>query len=76
MHILRQGEAKLNEVLHPHAPRVSVRLIEGTNMPMESMFSKADPYVILSMGGKTYKSKTLSNQTNPKWNETVRFLKI
>ena len=51
--------------------QVQVLLIEARNLPSKDFFSRADPYVKMSMNGVTFRSNTVQNNANPVWNQTV-----
>ena len=34
---------------------------------------KSDPYVVVKLAGEKEKTKTVSNSSDPVWNETVKF---
>ena len=50
-----------------------VELVRATNLLSADRNGFSDPYVKLSLVGKTHKSKTIKKTLNPTWNETFGF---
>lgn len=49
---------------------VSVKIMRGTNLAVRDMLS-SDPYVIISLGHQTVKTRVVKNNLNPVWNEKL-----
>ncbi|KAH6766506.1 Calcium-dependent ARF-type GTPase activating protein family [Perilla frutescens var. hirtella] len=49
---------------------VKVNIIRGTNLVVRDMVS-SDPYVVLSLGNQSMKTKVIKNNINPVWNECL-----
>eukprot|EP00252_Welwitschia_mirabilis_P002775 TRINITY_DN12762_c0_g1_i1.p1 TRINITY_DN12762_c0_g1~~TRINITY_DN12762_c0_g1_i1.p1 ORF type:complete len:162 (-),score=39.60 TRINITY_DN12762_c0_g1_i1:102-587(-) len=49
---------------------LKVKVIKGTNLAIRDMIS-SDPYVILSMGHQTTKTRVIRSNLNPVWNEEL-----
>ena len=53
---------------------VHVLLVRATNLPkMNKNGKSSDPYCILTLGKKNFKSKTISKCLNPEWKESFEF---
>merc|ERR1712013_850349 len=50
-----------------HSRKLVFKLIEGRNLKNTDLVGKADPYVIIKCNDKTFKTKTVNNDLNPKW---------
>ncbi|ELW48126.1 Cytosolic phospholipase A2 delta, partial [Tupaia chinensis] len=68
---------------HPHQVEASaccwltVRVLEARRLPRADLLSEADPYVVLQLPtapGMKYRTQTVTDSSNPVWNETFRFL--
>ncbi|XP_006920524.1 cytosolic phospholipase A2 delta [Pteropus alecto] len=68
---------------HPHQGvasvcwRLTVRVLEARGLGWADMLSEADPYVVLQLStapGMKFKTKTVTDSSNPVWNETFSFL--
>uniref|UniRef100_A0A672TJH6 Extended synaptotagmin 3 n=1 Tax=Strigops habroptila TaxID=2489341 RepID=A0A672TJH6_STRHB len=62
----------------PHGV-VRVHLLEAENLVQKDSFlgairGKSDPYALLRVGTVQYRSKTVSRDLNPVWNETFEFV--
>ncbi|NXA42766.1 ESYT3 protein, partial [Eudromia elegans] len=58
---------------------VRVHLLEAENLVQKDSFlgairGKSDPYALLRVGTEQYRSKTVSRDLNPLWNETFEFV--
>ena len=62
------GGSKLDE-----SGTLVVELVRATNLLSADRNGFSDPYVKLSLAGKTHKSKTIRKTLNPTWNETFGF---
>lgn len=49
---------------------IKVNVVKGTNLAIRDMVS-SDPYVILSLGGQSVKTRVIKNNLNPVWNEKL-----
>ncbi|KAL4278311.1 hypothetical protein GQ457_03G028680 [Hibiscus cannabinus] len=49
---------------------VKVNVVKGTNLAVRDMVS-SDPYVILSLGQQSVKTRVIKNNLNPVWNESL-----
>lgn len=49
---------------------IKVNVLRGTNLAIRDMVS-SDPYVILSLGGQSVKTRVIKNNLNPVWNEKL-----
>ena len=54
------------------APTVTIRVRSARGLKKMDFFGKADPYVVLSLGSQTVKTKTIRKNLNPIWNETFQ----
>jgi Ca2+-dependent lipid-binding protein len=52
------------------APQGSIRLTihQARDLEKTGFIGKADPYIVIKHGSKTYKSETVKNNHNPEWN--------
>ena len=50
-----------------------VKLVSARDLVNADIIGKSDPYVIARLGKQTLKSKTIQNNLNPVWNETLMF---
>ncbi|NXI51593.1 ESYT3 protein, partial [Chloroceryle aenea] len=62
----------------PHGV-IRVHLLEAENLVQKDSFlgairGKSDPYALLRVGTVQYRSKTISRDLNPIWNETFEFI--
>uniref|UniRef100_A0A8C9F8K3 Extended synaptotagmin 3 n=1 Tax=Pavo cristatus TaxID=9049 RepID=A0A8C9F8K3_PAVCR len=62
----------------PHGV-IRVHLLEAENLVQKDNFlgairGKSDPYALLRLGTVQYRSKTISRDLNPVWNETFEFV--
>ncbi|KAK8961993.1 putative ADP-ribosylation factor GTPase-activating protein AGD11 [Platanthera guangdongensis] len=51
---------------------IKVNIIRGTNLAVRDVVS-SDPYVILTLGHQTMKTRVVKSNLNPVWNEQVMF---
>lgn len=49
---------------------IKVNVVRGTNLAIRDMVS-SDPYVILSLGSQSVKTRVIKNNLNPVWNEQL-----
>ncbi|KAF7824706.1 putative ADP-ribosylation factor GTPase-activating protein AGD11 isoform X1 [Senna tora] len=49
---------------------VKVNVLKGTNLAVRDMMT-SDPYVILSLGHQSVKTRVIKNSLNPVWNENL-----
>ncbi|XP_051123035.1 probable ADP-ribosylation factor GTPase-activating protein AGD11 [Andrographis paniculata] len=49
---------------------IHVTIVRGTNLAVRDMVS-SDPYVILSLGNQSTKTRVIKNSLNPVWNEKL-----
>ncbi|KAI3445125.1 hypothetical protein Pfo_001790 [Paulownia fortunei] len=49
---------------------INVNIVRGTNLAVRDMVS-SDPYVILSLGNQSMKTRVIKNNLNPVWNERL-----
>ncbi|XP_057789979.1 probable ADP-ribosylation factor GTPase-activating protein AGD11 isoform X2 [Salvia miltiorrhiza] len=49
---------------------IKVNIIRGTNLVVRDMVS-SDPYVVLSLGNQSMKTRVIKNNINPIWNECL-----
>ncbi|CAO2816161.1 unnamed protein product [Amaranthus hypochondriacus] len=49
---------------------IKVNVVRGTNLAIRDMVS-SDPYVILSLGQQSVKTRVIKNNLNPVWNEKL-----
>ncbi|XP_001080051.2 cytosolic phospholipase A2 delta [Rattus norvegicus] len=57
--------------------QLTVKILEARSLPRADLLSKADPYVTLRLptaSGRKFKTQTVTNSSNPVWNETFSFL--
>ena len=52
---------------------VFVQVVEGRDLANKDIFSKSDPYCILSFEGYEGQTKVIDNNLNPVWNEEFCF---
>lgn len=48
-------------------------VIEATKLPAKDHSGTSDPYVVLSVNGKRFRTKTVKKTLTPAWNETFYF---
>ena len=53
--------------------RLRVKVLAGRNLPSGDINGSSDPYVKVSLGSVTFKTKTIKHTLNPYWNETFLF---
>ncbi|GMI80325.1 hypothetical protein like AT3G07940 [Hibiscus trionum] len=49
---------------------IKVNVVKGTNLAVRDMVS-SDPYVILTLGQQSVKTRVIKNNLNPVWNESL-----
>ncbi|PIM98745.1 putative Ca2+-dependent phospholipid-binding protein [Handroanthus impetiginosus] len=49
---------------------IKVNIVRGTNLAVRDMVT-SDPYVILSLGNQSVKTRVIKNNLNPVWNESL-----
>ncbi|CAI9102748.1 OLC1v1001067C2 [Oldenlandia corymbosa var. corymbosa] len=49
---------------------IKVNVVRGTNLAVRDMMT-SDPYVILSLGNQSVKTRVIKNNLNPVWNEKL-----
>ncbi|KAL0744152.1 hypothetical protein Bca4012_085665 [Brassica carinata] len=49
---------------------IKVNVVKGTNLAVRDVMT-SDPYVILSLGQQSVKTRVIKNNLNPVWNETL-----
>ncbi|KAL6565463.1 putative ADP-ribosylation factor GTPase-activating protein agd11 [Orobanche hederae] len=49
---------------------IKVNIVRGTNLAIRDMVT-SDPYVILSLGNQSMKTRVIKNNLNPVWNESL-----
>ncbi|OMP00915.1 C2 calcium-dependent membrane targeting [Corchorus capsularis] len=49
---------------------IKVNVVKGTNLAVRDMMT-SDPYVILSLGQQSVKTRVIKNNLNPVWNESL-----
>ncbi|KAL9142489.1 hypothetical protein ABFS82_14G172800 [Erythranthe guttata] len=49
---------------------IKVNIVRGTNLAVRDMVT-SDPYVILSLGNQSMKTRVIKNNLNPVWNESL-----
>ncbi|KAL3622616.1 hypothetical protein CASFOL_034027 [Castilleja foliolosa] len=49
---------------------IYVNIVKGTNLAVRDMVS-SDPYVILSLGDQSMRTRVIKNNLNPVWNERI-----
>ena len=54
--------------------KIDVRIMEGKNLTNKDTFGKSDPYVVVSLEGRKYKTSTKKNSLSPKWEEKFSFM--
>jgi len=52
---------------------LQVRVVEARNLMAMDINGKSDPYVVLSVGNETFKTKIIDSNLNPVWNEIHTF---
>ncbi|KAL0490789.1 synaptotagmin [Acrasis kona] len=77
MNIFDAGKELFNKAVHgAHGQltgQLDVRLVEARNLPSKDFFSRADPFVVLSMNNVRHKSSVIKNNANPRWEQTFHF---
>jgi len=53
--------------------QVSLTLHKAKKVEKKNLIKKADPYVLIKLGGDKHKTKTVNNSHNPTWNFAVEF---
>merc|ERR1719435_746909 len=53
---------------------IDVVVHKARNVEKKGIFGKADPYVTVKIGSKSYKSITVKNNHNPEWQFKSNFL--
>ena len=56
-----------------HAAKITVHIIRASNVPKADKFSESDPYVKITIGTQSDKTKVISDEPNPEWNEKKSF---
>ncbi|XP_047310294.1 probable ADP-ribosylation factor GTPase-activating protein AGD11 isoform X2 [Impatiens glandulifera] len=49
---------------------IKVNVVRGTNLAVRDVMT-SDPYVIISLGGQSVKTRVIKNNLNPVWNEQL-----
>jgi Ca2+-dependent lipid-binding protein len=55
-------------------PRLNVTIVKATNLRDHDVIGLSDPYVVVEMGGRKYKTRTCDNTLNPVWDEEFAFM--
>ncbi|KAK4476651.1 hypothetical protein RD792_015811, partial [Penstemon davidsonii] len=72
----RRSDHKLTKKSHSMAGMVEfvglikVNIVRGTNLAVRDMVT-SDPYVILTLGNQSMKTRVIKNNLNPVWNERL-----
>ncbi|KAL3700745.1 hypothetical protein R1sor_018767 [Riccia sorocarpa] len=63
----------LDTALHKKEPQgmLSVTVVKAHHLKNKDLLGKSDPYVMLRVGDSTRQTKTIMNNLNPEWNETL-----
>lgn len=61
--------------LKEHQQRIVVKVVEGKDLPNLDVgaHNYSDPFVVLTLGNVTQKTKVIDDNLNPNWNETFAF---
>ncbi|XP_051144070.1 probable ADP-ribosylation factor GTPase-activating protein AGD11 [Andrographis paniculata] len=51
---------------------IKVNIVKGTNLAVRDMMT-SDPYVMLTLGNQSMKTRVIKNNLNPIWNESLMF---
>ena len=69
-------ESKIGVSVNPdilNLGKIHVSLIEAKDLSKTDMIGKSDPYAIISHGNQKFKTNTVKNSQNPKWNYDADF---
>ncbi|KAL2651010.1 hypothetical protein R1flu_019138 [Riccia fluitans] len=63
----------LDTSLHKNEPQglLFVTLVKAKQLKNKDLLGKSDPYVMVRVGNSTQKTRTIMNNLNPEWNETL-----
>jgi len=50
---------------------MTIRIIQGKNLPKSDKFGTIDAYVVVSAGKQKYQTSIIKNNSNPKWNDDI-----
>ena len=53
--------------------KLKIKIVNGRGLQNKDTFSKSDPYLLVELGKKTYKTKHMSDNLDPDWNEECVF---
>lgn len=53
--------------------KLKVQVLNGRDLQNKETFQTSDPYCMIEIGGKSDKTKHVSSNLNPDWNETFTF---
>jgi len=53
--------------------KLNVKVMNGRGLQNKDTFSKSDPYCMVELGEKAYKTKHFSDNLDPDWNEDFSF---
>merc|ERR550517_2169456 len=65
---LEHENTTAKDVAQSKLTRVTINVVGARNLSKTSKFGKADPYVLVSIDEKKFKSVKVSNSSNPEWN--------
>ncbi|KAK3263705.1 hypothetical protein CYMTET_27508, partial [Cymbomonas tetramitiformis] len=74
--IANQGEVTFSKMVSGRSGALFVELNYATNLVEMDSMSSSDPTVYLSVGPKTFQSKTYEDELNPQFNEKFEFVGI
>lgn len=53
--------------------KLKIQILNGRGLQNKDTFSKSDPYLMLELGTNSYKTKHMSDNLDPDWNEACEF---
>merc|ERR1719209_885044 len=65
---LEHEDTTAKDVAKSKLTRVTINVVGARNLSKTSKFGKADPYVLVSIDEKKFKSVKVANSSNPEWN--------
>merc|ERR1719209_1579238 len=65
---LEHEDTTAKDVAKSKLTRVTINVVRARNLSKTSKFGKADPYVLVSIDEKKFKSVKVANSSNPEWN--------
>ena len=50
---------------------MNMTIVKAKELRKKDIFSKSDPYAVISVGSQSHKTKTMKNTHEPEWNHDI-----